>query len=733
MRLAPFYYTIMLNNYLHKFLSLSQLSLSGNRWAATYYFLNIVACGVFIIAQSLGHVHFPYPLYVIGLVIYFFPGHNLALALEQLSGVKHTFSRLITWGFIYSLIITPSVIYLIGLLINRNPITHVFFLFMLWWLITLAILFVFQYIKRTSTGLTTIALPLSPRSLMVCIGIFLFILIVHFCLYRYIPEADGYGYLLTLERLKELPHQLVNEPRSVFVILTHCMTTLSTIPAYWLYKGIFPLFSFASLLVMVAMTRSIPSGWLRWLLIFSPLFAPVVIEEILIIRPQSLFLFTLLPIGYLLAKTSLERKSGGNIFWLLSLLTVSALGTRAHNIFMLLVPIVLIGIIIFYWPKIRKYPADAMVVGLMIMLAVYPWLSNFSFLSGMASLFHLLVDALQAGKVDLWFLDNYTNVDGNPVGWPGWSAFYYYGYNLGFFLPVSIVVIGASFFSKQRKPKLSLGWPLFWPIVICLLFFLLVAEILPRFGLAFLPDRAWLFVSLLLTVLLVAIFRTLNVARLPKFAPYVLTAAAVFSILVGWATTYMKQGWVTPADYQSVAFIKENIPHHARFLGQGSNQILVRYFADRNFNSLPVAILLSDDPQDLQRFLENETNQIKSNIIKAQEKLIDNKRVVDELMTQFFATDNPEVRQQIIGSITSLLTEYQSLSGIESSNLSEELEQIEAQPIYLIYSYNKFSGLYGKRAWWQKSNAMGANLKKFDDHYPLVYNQNGVLIWEVRK
>jgi len=58
-------------------------------------------------------------------------------------------------------------------------------------------------------------------------------------------------------------------------------------------------------------------------------------------------------------------------------------------------------------------------------------------------------------------------------------------------------------------------------------------------------------------------------------------------------------------------------------------------------------------------------------------------------------------------------------------------EKTAENPLYILYSYDKFNTMYQSRDWWIKANAYGASIKKFDHAYPLIYQKNGIYIWKV--
>jgi len=217
---------------------------------------------------------------------------------------------------------------------------------------------------------------------------------------------------------------------------------------------------------------------------------------------------------------------------------------------------------------------------LIIILGAYPWLNNFGVIQSLRYFISPFVKILQNPKINLWFIDNYTNVDGNKMGWLGYTWILYYIYNIGIYIPCFFFVCAVT--KKYRlitKSKLTKYSSIY--ILSCLLFFS-IAEIFPRLGIAYLPDRAWLFASLSFIFFIPFTINTFE-KYLRNNLIFLFIMSAIISLLLGWITTYAKQGWTTKNEFDAMKFIKNNTAPDSLIISQASNGPGISYYAKRKF------------------------------------------------------------------------------------------------------------------------------------------------------
>ncbi|HSX41725.1 MAG TPA: hypothetical protein VLE93_00045, partial [Candidatus Saccharimonadales bacterium] len=506
-------------------------------------------------------------------------------------------------------------------------------------------------------------------------------------------------------------------------------SVVSRLSPYRLYKLILPLGLLTTPVSLYVISQPLlkSRGW-RLLAAISPLAFPVVLQEMLISRPQSIFLICFVPILFLLGRLSLNRRQPGNLYWLLASVLIGVVGLAIHTLFAFIVAAGLLSLVVFYWPNIIQRPIESLLIFLGIGVAFYPWISRAGIVGDAIEIGRLFAVTARHSHFRLWFLSHYRNADGNEVGWPGILAIFYYGYNLGLLMIGLLGILALPAFFR-RRPWRGLNAGQLWPAWLSLAFFGFIAEVAPRFGFAFLPDRAWLFIALSFSLLMPYVLaRLVNQPFKRKIYPIFLVSLALLSLIAGWAIGYGKSGWIVSADYPAAAFINAKLSPDAVILSQGTNHVLVRYFAQRLMVRPMTNIFLSSDPNAVQDYLDRQ----ESDYARVRSVNLDERhRLGNELRQIDSAYPNAAASDQLILRIerAAIESEFLSLATAEKQ-LRLTYPTVNA-PIYILYSRNKDQTLYASRSWWRSSNFFGADLAKFTVRYPIIYNQGGVTIWQV--
>ena len=659
------------------------------------------------------------------MLVFFAPSFNIALALEQLARREEHLPTLVLWATVFGLTLTPAAVYGIGLFVLNVPAAvDPLCAFAIWWALTAIISFFLVLVQGGSSGIASGRISAAAtREWLVVFAAFLGVLLVNLVLYRYIPEADGYGYLVKLREAAITPLSLVAEPRILFLIIVRLLASLLQIDPYWVFKIVLPAFSFIVIAAIYQLSLPvIRQPWLRVFAALAPLAFPVFLQEMLIARPQSIVVLVLaaalLCVGELLAKPAEPRQW----YWVFALTAAGAVGMKVHVLFITTLFLALIIAVRITIPLFRRAPIDAIAIAVGLATLVYPWIMNTGLLSEVQRIIVLLGNAFSVVHLEAWFIDHYRNVDGIEAGWPGWTAVFYYGYNLGFFLPILLVIV---LLRRQVDWKIFVR-PLYVLATGLITVFLMVAELLPRFGLAFLPDRAWLFIALGVCFVLPPMLNA--VSRQSHMLIVLLLGAGVLSIAAGTGITLAKQGWTTVKEYPVASFIRTQTDAHAIFLGQGGNRPLVRYFGDRAFFEAP-DVFLSEDERAAEQYLEEQAVRAPVAVALKRQDIIANELI--GLSAKYQREQSLDGRRAVLSALSlAVLDGRQALADAEFAGAV--VPRIENVPVYIIYSNDKFSSLYGSRAWWRTFNAADANIEKFSRRYPVVYDSNGTTIWEVR-
>lgn len=435
--------------------------------------INLVIAALWGVSSALNKGGFPYLGAVLGVLAFLTPGLNMSLALEQLSETRTKFLPTLLWSLIFSLSVTPAVAYISTLFIfDQSPINVGLNSFGLWWAISMLLAMIAAIVKRQVTSLQNLKVRLTEKkeSLWV-VGIFGLVMGLNFVLYPLLPEADGYAYLVNLENIQADPTLLAAETRGLFLIFTVLAAKLTFLDPYWIFKIYLPLAHLSMVISAYLLARQhLKNSGQRILFSLSPLFFPIILQEALISRPQSLFVIVLAPALVLTADIIARRENVRQVYYLVALALVGIIGIKIHALFSLIVVVGAVSLLVFLWREAAKRPADALLIGLALIIVLYPWISKTRLLTDAWDLISLFATSFGNGAFRFWFIDHYKNVDGIEAGWPGLTALFYYGYNLGVLFPVIFILL---LIRKSWAKLTSLWQPKYWALLFILILFVI--------------------------------------------------------------------------------------------------------------------------------------------------------------------------------------------------------------------------------------------------------------------
>ncbi len=686
--------------------------------------INISLLIFFAIGYLLSTINFPYVQFIAGMFLFFLPGLNLTWVMELLVKQKIGPEKLTLWTISTSPIIVSFFVF-ISILLNKSQFNENFILLSLLFLTSLTFALVVCVKIITKEESTTIDLK-KIQDEKIFWMIFSFVLIflgINFILYKFIPEVDGYVQLINMAdfiKQGEIPNDLL---RPLFTSFSLTISFATRIPLYWIFKIIIPLLASSIFLPFYFIAKQKFSSKTQLaLLSLLPFSIPVVSLEVLYARPQSLFILAFVIFCYLAVEILKIKNEFARPYFLTILLLLSLVGLKIHEFFFFLVIIISFSLLLSLLPLIKKYPKKTLLFGSLFLISISGWIKDFGIFAQAKSSIDLFLTYLLHPKFSLWFISNYTNIDGNSMGWPGLSWILYYGYNLGLVLPLILLY---AFFKKSKGFKIDKKTALI--IGMAFILFFSIAEIFPRLGLAYYPDRAWLFVSISLALAIVISLPSTNLNKIPLA---IFTTILILSILTSFALTYLKQGWTTTNEYSASQFIKNNLPADAVILSQVGNTPMINYFSGRicvippkefffNANNEQIKKYLADLPITLSRDAEFQK--------KKQDILSTIYEQLDMLKSNSIENNNFPTK-----AIDRMIINYDQINILTNNIKKKGLNK--THPLYILYSKDKFTGLYGGRKWWQDGNYYNAPIEKFDsnNYFKNIYNNNSIYIWLVK-
>lgn len=567
---------------------------------------------------------------------------------------------------------------------------------------------------------------LDKNEKLLILFIFIFFVIhgINFYFYKFIPEWDGYTNILNLEKILT-NGLLINNYRPLYFTAMSILSSFARLTPYALYQTVMIGLQVNILIVLYLFIDQIKISktWSKVIIYLSALSIPVLNMEIDMVRPQNT-LIILLPIYFYLLFKAI--KTNHKIYWTLTSL-IAFLGPGFHEFFafVMIIHIAWIFILLFNKYFLSTDSKQNKMIFVLTVLTIFLIIKDlFLKLDIYSSIIFYAQTALShisnVSAWRWWFLSNYdTDGDILQMGWSGLRGLVkYYSYYLSpvMFLTL-IILIWIVVKNKKNNTKNTIDNKLIYLTTIPpLVFYFILAEILPRMNFTLLPDRYWFMFDMTLLILLVGVFKIIENNKI-NYNKYLIVFTVIIIISMGGSfyVAKEKKSLTTKNDFVASQWILNNTPENAVFISQASNTPMVYYFARRKTLEVEKNYFMDDELKT--NYLENKINNIKVQIDG------ENKRIQDAVDNINNKNDNDSI----------------SISIIEKAVKDKNLLAIKLQffrdyinvPLYILYSDNKFSNLYDQRIWWKNVNYYGAKLEKFN-YYPLVYNSNGVYIWKIK-
>lgn len=545
------------------------------------------------------------------------------------------------------------------------------------------------------------------KYLLFGIGIFLLVHVLTTLTYQFVPEIDGYTDIVKVEEIISrgmFPVTL----RPFFTLLASYASLISHISPYNLFKLGMVLIHIPGIyyLYQIAKIAGVKSSFTKYLILLSLVSVPVINLEIDYVRPHVIFMFAVLPFIYYLGMGTEGQKRN----FIFSTIIATA-GLFFHEFFGVLFLINTLFIAHHYYKKLSA--PNKLLVLLVSFIGIIALLVNIQrfpvlpyILYSIQQFIGLIIDEPQW---KWWFLETYTNLDGNNLGWNGpLDSMKYYAYSLSPMLVFILLAYPISLIQRLRKNTQIYSVEIIASFIIFT--GLVFTEILPRINYPTLPDRFWPMISLSLLALAPFVFVKITLAR-EKFVYPIMLILLLIGIGGSVHVAKEKGGYTSEREYRAAQWIVKNTAQNAIFITQISNGPLVTYFAKRNI-VVPQAT-----------FFRIETRKLGTPTSKHLYEEIT--RLINK------GLHNPSHNQ--LDSLYSSLKKY--YEEIEKEKLVKSFATTEfvqdQNNLYVLYSRDKFNGYYGKRVWWKTANFYNADIDKFEEGYSLVYNDNDmVYIWK---
>lgn len=477
------------------------------------------------------------------------------------------------------------------------------------------------------------------------------------------------------------------------------------LPYMFIYRTLFVFLFFISTLIFFDYSKiHLKSRIFKILGYLVLLGAPVIISEANIIRPQVAMIAYTLPI-LLLSIESIRAKDfkpGLLALWF----SLTALSFHELALGLILISLAaLIYVFVALLSSDRKITWKQILVALIIILPYFKILPIFNYFQQAISMFKYAEGKFPGIHFRWWFINSYITVDGVNLGWPGTQAIYYYLYN-GILLFIFALALGIWFLIKNQRRRFYFFIPIFY-----ILIFLFIAEILPRLGLFFLPNRAWVHLMLGVYVFILLCFEALD-GKIKDFPKLFFTALAGIILIGAVGIIYVSSDSISDiyrSELSAAKFIKTKTPQNSVFVSTQDNETLASVYGERFFARMEV---------------DRKINQEEFNSLVNQK--------VKELSVKQIKIISPEIKE-----IIEKYSEGELIS--EMSKTIQKRRALEigpfdpnTTPLYFIYSLRKSSGLNVQRDYLKKQIDIVNKDTYLSFNYPITYQDRSVIILKLR-
>lgn len=648
--------------------------------------------------------NFSIPLYVSGFFLaIFIPGMAISNILEP---TKNYFDKILTAPFFTVFFFTPIYYFITLLAVKRINLSLAFVAI----LIVSACSFIITQKKHTEKEIEN---RNYYKFIFFGIGAFFLVHLATTLVYRFVPEIDGYAYIMNAQQ--NISSGMFSTPyRPMFAIFVDFISVISKIDPYWIFKfGMLILqISGVYYLYQIIKIAGVKNNLIKYIILLSLVSVPVVNLEIDYTRANVIFILGILPFIYYLSKGLTGEKK----YFFFSTI-IAATGLLIHEFFIILFLINAFLILHYFYQKLNVLQkTTSWIFGSIVFFIMLLNIERFGFL---ATPLQLIGDFIKMARSGLtwtwWFLGSYFNMDGFDLGWTGArDILNYYAYSVSPFLFLIfifyILILIKKIYSAEKITSIE-------KIALTLLFIgLFFSEFLPRINFKTLPDRFWPMTSMSLIALSPFVFAKLKFSDKKIFQ--IITAILIFIGISG--SIYIakaKAGYVSQKEYAAAQWIKNNTPENSFFITQGGSGTAINYFAKRtNISPFP-------------SFFLPENRQVEIQPIEQSDKILKN---IDAIFNASLADPTDDNLCALNSNLKAYSEEIEKEKFVKNLEYQEYIPQ-KNRPIYVLYSFDKFNNYYANRQWWKDINFYGADLSKFNDanDYELVYNDSDVVyIWK---
>lgn len=570
--------------------------------------------------------------------------------------------------------------------------------------------------------------------LTLAVTIFLLVHIFNISRFDFLAEKDSYGWLLKYE--DNLRYDTINDYRQLFSSLLISIHHLTGLELFDIFKYLMPFSFLIAFIPLWLVARNLKNKFSQFLILLAPLGSATLILQMEGTRPQIMAMFFLY---FSLGLAMLAKKEGNQNFAMVAVGFLALTGSLFHRVFVIFFLIWVIALIYNYWRIFLQNKVRFLVLAV---LAI-PWLEKLEaknmVLMALGSLKEIFGKIFIHPQFNFQFPAHYVNIDGIQMGWNNlagvakYYAFYAGPFWIFLIFLIAVLLIFSSKFRKFIKNILMKKEFVF--VYLLILFFLFIAEFLPRIGsIAYLPDRAWVFLGILLILPLYFLLDYLEKEMPAKISVNFICVMSVFLAVSIFGGIYVKSSMkniVPNYKMDSFEWIKNNIESESLLFSAGYTSALKYHsgmdvlpmkkdvFESGGISKL-VSILNMGDKVQFDRAL------YKTNLNQLMKKADSIKNILTK--EEFSYIDLSKETKNIIGEAKNLISQINS-STIFDLN----------KPVYIYFAKDSQDNPYKVRVDSTGGYYSGIDnddidlLYRHPEYFEKVYDTGNVMIWKFLK
>lgn len=645
-------------------------------------------------------------------IVFFLPGWNIITLASTILSKTFSFIEFLTLSIAVSFII-PAL-----LLVIEHQNFHILFPALPFINSVLIFLATATFLRWNKSGHLSFDIPKKNEEIfslkLLGAGALLYLSIMGSMVTAYypLPDLDPYYWISQArDYFTQGRVPTFSESRPLFLSLTYLFGVAAHVDLYAFFKYLLPILSTLLVFPTALIAGNFRHPLQKAVTFLFPFTSGIVIIFLAESIPQALASM----LAFFIAAFAIHSKFSPDRFFFFFAGATILLGYFFHEA--LIIPLIawLISAIVSFHTSIfhlaRRHSLTILLLAI-IVLPYFAHIGQYAFNIG-----NVLAKNFSNIHPNFLFPQEYINVDGNAMGWGDLlGVAKYYLFYVG---PALLLLFATLPFIKKSAWSRYLLSPEGRFLSLAFLLFFLIAEIFPRaIGMAFLPDRAWIFGGVFALTFFPLLFET----HIGKNKYLLMLFLVGFSLNIGGALhiNSLKKYIITDEQLLSAEWIKSKLPEN-RVMFTIESARLLSFFSSSSVISVKDPNFLFDETSFEKEF------QVRANPFSE----ADQKKAVESLKIIVGSFDTQSTAANIQGTRAIL----NQLELIEQAKSADEKMKQEKKPHYVYYAAPSEKNPYIDRPYMKKvkNNEDQFIFSRFPDRFAKIYSdeKNHIYIWKI--